>query len=193
MLPGVLLVHGSGGGNRWQELEDEARAFAEQGLVVLAPDKRSAGYTKTRRDYSQLADDALAAFEVLRKQPSVGKAGLWGISEGGWVAPIAANRGTGIDFLVTVGGPGWTPLRTQSWNAANKVDRAGVQGSLRRVYAGTFHRLAADAGLFAAAYYDPEPQLRGSSSPCSPCGAARTTRCRPPRARNGSARWSPRR
>lgn len=164
-LPGLVLIHGSGGGNSWQELKAEAEAFAKQGIVVLAPDKRSVGYTKTHRDYSQLADDALAAFAVLKKQPSVGRAGLWGISEGGWVAPIAADRAKDVEFLVTVGGPGLTPLRAQSWNAANKVDRAGVRGALRRTYSYTFHRLAADAGLFAAAHHDPVPYLARLKQP----------------------------
>ncbi|MEV4072067.1 alpha/beta hydrolase family protein [Nonomuraea fuscirosea] len=157
-LPGLLLVHGSGGGNSRRELRAEAEAFAARGMVVLAPDKRSAGYSKTHRDYGQLADDALAALAVLRKQPGVGPAGLWGISEGGWVAPIAATRSKNVDFLVTVGGPGRTPLRTQVWNATNKLDRAGVRGSLRDSYV-TLHRLGAAAGLFPEAHYDPAPTL----------------------------------
>ncbi|MFI6502064.1 alpha/beta hydrolase family protein [Nonomuraea typhae] len=164
-LPGMVLVHGSGGGNSWQELRPEAEAFARQGIVVLAPDKRSIGYSSSRRDYHQLADDALAAFAVLKGRPGVGKAGIWGISEGGWVGPIAANRGADVAFLVTVGGPGLSPLRTQGWNAAGKLDRAGVKGSLRRTYAHDFHRLAADAGLFASAQHDPAPELRAIKQP----------------------------
>jgi hypothetical protein len=164
-LPGLLLVHGSGAGNSWRELKAEAEAFAKQGMVVLAPDKRAVGYSKLHRDYSQLADDALAALAVLRKQPGVGPTGLWGLSEGGWVAPIAATRSKDLKFLVTVGGPGLAPLRTQSWNAANKLDRAGVRGSLRGAYAGSLHRLAADAGLFPEAYYDPAATLGKLTQP----------------------------
>ncbi|MER7208339.1 prolyl oligopeptidase family serine peptidase [Streptosporangium sp. NPDC000239] len=164
-LPGLVLVHGSGDGNGWEDLRAEAEAFAAQGMVVLAPDKRSAGYSKTERDYGQLADDALAALTVLRKQPSVGRAGLWGVSEGGWVAPIAATRSKDVEFLVTVGGPGYSPLRTQSWNAANKVHRAGVRGSLNRAYAGTFHRLLGDVGLFPEADHDPAPTLARLTRP----------------------------
>ncbi|GAA3256171.1 alpha/beta hydrolase family protein [Nonomuraea helvata] len=164
-LPGLLLVHGSGAGNSWRELRAEAEAFAKQGMVVLAPDKRATGYSKTHRDYSQLADDALAALTVLKRQPGVGPTGMWGLSEGGWVAPIAAVRSKDVKFLVTVGGPGLAPLRTQSWNAMNKLDRAGVRGSLRRAYAGSLHRLAADAGLFPEAYYDPAVTLGRLTQP----------------------------
>ncbi|NUR84232.1 MAG: alpha/beta hydrolase, partial [Nonomuraea sp.] len=164
-LPGLLLVHGSGKGNSWRELETEAKAFAAQGLVVMVTDKRSTGYSKTHRDYGQLADDALRAFAVLKRQPGVGKAGIWGLSEGGWVAPIAASRSPQVDYLVTVGGPGLSPLRTQSWNALNKLDRAGVQGSLRHSYASTLHRLAGNAGLFPEAYYDPAATLGKLTQP----------------------------
>ncbi|MEV0199167.1 prolyl oligopeptidase family serine peptidase [Nonomuraea sp. NPDC050691] len=163
-LPGLLLVHGSGAGNSRRELQAEAKAFAERGMVVLAPDKRAVGYSKTRRDYSQLADDALAALTVLKRQPGVGHTGLWGLSEGGWVAPIAATRSKDVKFLVTVGGPGLTPLRTQVWNATNKLDRAGVKGSLRNSYV-SLHRLAGDAGLFPEAYYDPAATLGKLTQP----------------------------
>ncbi|WP_433519186.1 alpha/beta fold hydrolase [Nonomuraea sp. CA-143628] len=64
----------------------------------------------------------------------------------------------------TVGGPGLTPLRTQAWNATNKLDRAGVRGSLRRSYI-SLHRLAADAGLFPEAYYDPAATLSELTQP----------------------------
>ncbi|GLX01068.1 prolyl oligopeptidase family serine peptidase [Microtetraspora sp. NBRC 16547] len=166
-LPGLLLVHGSGGGNRWSELQKEAEEFAKQGMVVLAPDKRSVGYSKTKRDYSQLADDALKAFAILRDRPEVdpAKAGIWGLSEGGWVAPIAVTRTSDIKFMITVGGPGLEPLRAQAWNMANKVDRAGIQGSVRHLLNENFYRFGADAGLFPEAHHDPVPTLKKIHQP----------------------------
>ncbi|MFF4771693.1 alpha/beta hydrolase family protein [Microtetraspora fusca] len=166
-LPGLLLVHGSGQGNKWSELQMEAEEFAKQGMVVLAPDKRSVGYSKMKRDYSQLADDALKAFAVLRDRPEVdpAKAGVWGLSEGGWVAPIAVTRTSDIKFLITVGGPGLEPLRSQAWNMANKVDRAGIEGSVRTLLNESFYRLGADAGLFPEAHYDPAPTLKKIHQP----------------------------
>ncbi|WP_433220276.1 alpha/beta hydrolase family protein [Microtetraspora malaysiensis] len=166
-LPGLLLVHGSGQGNKWSELQKEAEEFAKQGMVVLAPDKRSVGYSKMKRDYSQLADDALKAFAVLRDRPEVdpAKTGVWGLSEGGWVAPIAVTRSSDIKFLITVGGPGLEPLRTQAWNMANKVDRAGIEGSIRTLLNKSFYRFGADAGLFPEAHYDPVPTLKKIHQP----------------------------
>ncbi|WP_433417337.1 alpha/beta hydrolase family protein [Microtetraspora malaysiensis] len=166
-LPGLLLVHGSGQGNKWSELQKEAEEFAKQGMVVLAPDKRSVGYSKLNRDYSQLADDALKAFAVLRNRPEVdpAKTGVWGLSEGGWVAPIAVTRNSEIKFMITVGGPGLEPLRTQAWNMANKVDRAGIEGSARTLLNERFYRVGADAGMFPEAHYDPVPTLKKIHQP----------------------------
>jgi fermentation-respiration switch protein FrsA (DUF1100 family) len=165
-LPGLVLVHGSGPGKR-KTLVPEAEAFARQGLVVLTYDKRSVGYSDLHRDYSLLASDAITAVQVLRQRAEVDAAevGVWGISEGGWVVPIATARSTDIAFMVAASAPGLAPLRTQNWNMRNKVARAGISGSLARTLTSRAYRLEVDAGLFAEAYYDPRPALAGISQP----------------------------
>ena len=91
--PAVVLVAGAGATTR-DDLADEAEALARGGLVVLTYDKRRAGYPVLRRDYERLADDALAALDVVARQPAVDpeRVGLLGFSEGGWVVPLAAER-----------------------------------------------------------------------------------------------------
>ena len=78
------------------------------GDLTLVYDKRAAGCTQTHRGYSQLADDALAAAALLRTRPEVdpAKVGLRGISEGGWVVPMAAARSPELAFIVVVGADG---------------------------------------------------------------------------------------
>jgi uncharacterized protein len=154
--PGVVLVTGSGSGVPRQHLLTEATEFARRGLAVLIYDKRSAGYTQFRRSYSELADDALGAVRELRTQPGVdpAKVGIWGLSEGGWVAPLAASRSSDVSFVIVVGGNAMSPIRQQTWNEASGLRRRGVSGSLVDRANLNLARLAADAGLFAEADYD---------------------------------------
>ena len=159
-LPAMVLVHGGGAGPRaW--LRQEAETFARAGMVTLIYDKRTDGYSLVERSYGRLAEDALAAHEVLRVQAGVDPArvGLWGVSEGGWVAPLAANRSDRVAFVVTVGGSGVTPARQEAWAKANRLRAAGVGGSMLRAYPGTAVALLTGAGMFPEAKYDPIPPL----------------------------------
>ncbi|MVU81269.1 alpha/beta hydrolase [Nocardia sp. ET3-3] len=158
--PGIVLVGGSGPGPR-QEYRREAEAFAAMGMTVLTYDKRTDGYSKTHRDLGLLADDALGAVELLRTLPGVrpDRVGLWGFSEGGWVTPLAASRSADVAFLITLGAPGYTPLRTQTWYLANRLRHQGVDAALATTISGPAARLIDGSGFFPAADFDPLPAL----------------------------------
>ncbi|GAA2825216.1 alpha/beta hydrolase family protein [Nonomuraea rubra] len=159
--PGVVLVHGAGTGTRREKLLAEAVAFARQGMSVLVYDKRSVGYSLFKRSYAQLAEDALGAVGTLRRQPGVdpAKVGIWGLSEGGWVAPIAAGRSTDIAFVILVGANALSPLRQQSWATAAGLRKAGVGGSLVDRAEPSLYRVIADGGMFPEPKHDPVPFL----------------------------------
>lgn len=165
--PGVVLVTGSGSGVPREHLLTEATEFARRGLAVLIYDKRSAGYTRLRRDYSELAGDALGGLRALRAMPGVApsKVGLWGLSEGGWVAPLAASRSAEAAFVIVVGGNAMTPIRQQNWNETSALRRAGVSGSLADRGKPALARLAGDAGLFAEAHFDAQDVLERVRQP----------------------------
>ncbi|AWS47869.1 alpha/beta hydrolase [Streptosporangium sp. 'caverna'] len=164
--PGMVLVHGAGEGPR-TKLMGEAVEFARRGLSVLIYDKRSEGYSLFRRSYSQLADDALGAVATLRSQPGVdpAKIGIWGLSEGGWVVPIAAARSKDIGFVVVVGANGLPPLRQQTWTVAAGLRKAGVSGSLIDRAEFNLYRAISDGGMFPEPYYDPAPTLAAVRQP----------------------------
>ena len=92
--PGVVFLHGSGPEGRW------ANAFvadylARNGIVALIYDKRGVGgstgdgKTSTLED---LARDGQAAVDLLARDPEVDSRtlGIYGHSQGGFIAPIVA-------------------------------------------------------------------------------------------------------
>jgi dienelactone hydrolase len=102
-FPGVVLVHGSGAGDRDETLGDNkpfrdiAWGLAERGVAVLRYDKRAkvgpgwflkAGFTV----YDETIQDALSALLLLRQQPELhpGRTAVLGHSLGGMVAPRIA-------------------------------------------------------------------------------------------------------
>jgi len=111
--PAVLFVHGSGPAGRnslWMRAEDLAR----HGVVTLVTDKR--GYGRSDGDWATISfqdrvNDALAAVAYLRQRSEVDPAevGLWGISQGGWVVPMAAAQSRDVAFIIPVSAAGVSP------------------------------------------------------------------------------------
>lgn len=133
---GTALVLVAGGGPvRHSALLPLARALAAHGPVVLVHDKRTAGYGALERDYPALGRDALAALRTLRGLPGVdpARAGLAGISEGGWVVPAAAAAPgrDGPAFAVLLAGPVVTPGEQVQTPAHRPRGRRTRPGQLR--------------------------------------------------------------
>jgi len=127
--PGVVFVHGAGAETR-DVNRFLASYYAERGIASLIYDKRGAGESGGDWQvvgFDALAQDVLAAVEVLRRRPEVDPAaiGLRGQSQGGWVAPLAASQSTEIAFLVTVAGPMVTPAEEGHWDAVRALEQAG--------------------------------------------------------------------
>ncbi|WP_198953151.1 alpha/beta hydrolase family protein [Kitasatospora sp. CB01950] len=157
--PGLAMVGGAGPVTM-DELRPAAEAFAAHGIPTLIWDKRTAGYSTLRRDYDRLADDALAAAQLLRSRPEIdpNRVGLWGLSEGAWVATLAAGRTpSDVSFVLTAGAVGLTPARQQAWAYGEFLRHAGITGSLVPTMQSTLIRQLAAAGLFPEADYDPVP------------------------------------
>jgi len=102
--PAVVLLHGGGPQNR--DFYWVAPFFASLGVAVLAYDKRGVGGSTgdwQAAGTAELAADALAAVDFLRTRPEIDprRIGLYGSSNGGWVAPFAAARAPEkIAFLI---------------------------------------------------------------------------------------------
>ena len=105
--PAVILIHGAGGTIPTRDFGYWATYFAGHGIAVLAFDKRgggaSTGDANTAR-YEDLADDVLAGLAMLQKRRDIDprKIGLYGMSNGGYIAPLAARRSNGQVAFIAV-------------------------------------------------------------------------------------------
>lgn len=161
LVPGIVLIHGAGPHTR-DSLRQEAEAFAELGVATLIYDKRQDGYSQFERSYALLADDALAAVATLSEHPGVDPdaVGVWALSEGAWVGPLAATNSADIAFVITVGASGVPPLQQTSWALDNNFADQEVAGSLRHTVTSTGLRFLRGIDAFPEADYDPVPALQ---------------------------------
>ncbi|TCJ99314.1 alpha/beta hydrolase family protein [Nocardia alba] len=116
-FPAMLLITGSAPQDRDEELMGHrpfrllADTFTRAGYAVLRADDRGVGGTGGTLDeatYPDLAADAAAGVAFLRTRPEIDPArvGLFGHSEGGYLAPmVAALPGTDIAFAILMAGP----------------------------------------------------------------------------------------
>lgn len=113
--PAIVLVHGSNDEDR-DYLKLWAEIFAAQGFAVLSYDKRgvrdSTGDWKTS-NFEDLAKDVLAGVDLLKKRKNINakKIGLWGVSQAGWIAPVAAARSKDVSFIMLHAGAMVTPSK----------------------------------------------------------------------------------
>jgi uncharacterized protein len=153
--PAMVFVHGAGRGSR-AALMDQAEQVAGAGIVTLVYDKRTVGYSFANRDFELLADDALAAVDLVRERPDVDpdRVGLWGVSEGGWVVPIAAARSLDVAFVILVSSPNVSPQSQAAWTFDDHLRRIGAPEGLRRAII-----LALSMKEFDYSRHDPRPAL----------------------------------
>ncbi|WP_308250706.1 alpha/beta hydrolase family protein [Nonomuraea rhizosphaerae] len=172
--PAMVFVSGSGNGSR-TEFTPQAEFLARAGVVTLAFDKRTVGYNFRDRDFGLLADDALRMVEYLRSRPDVdpSRTGLWGVSEGGWVVPIAAAKSLDVGFAVLVSSPNVSPLRQVAWALNEQLLRLrapiGARDLLTRAMGGVgFNFLRYDAMPALRQIKQPVLAFYGTQDPSIP-------------------------
>jgi len=131
-FPVAVFIHGSGTSRRdspWYLTV--AQHLQRNGVAVLLPDKRgsekSGGDWRTAT-FPDLASDACAAVAFVRSQSAfaLSPVGIVGFSQGGWIAPVAANLDTSLDFVVSMSGPGVTTDEQLLYEEKHNIADAGT-------------------------------------------------------------------
>lgn len=105
---GIALIQGSGNSDRtnlWSKAF--AEILAENGYYVLLPDKRGCGKSEgswKNSSFLELSSDAIASIHHLKNLMKLDQVGVMGLSQGGFIAPIAASKDSTIRFIIDVVG-----------------------------------------------------------------------------------------
>lgn len=131
--PGVVFLHGSGPALR-AGARPYAEEFAKLGIASLIFDKRgsgSSGGSWLTASLDDLSNDALAAVRYLRALDNVDslQVGLWGVSQAGWVATLAASQSPDIAFMILISGGGATPRESEVFSYRSAMKRANLSGA----------------------------------------------------------------
>lgn len=173
--PVVVGVHGSGRVDRSDLYQNEAAAFfASRGMGMLIYDKRGVGASEGRYPGSYSSSmvvygiDALAAAEHLASDPRIDeeRIGLWGVSQAGWIIPLAASLDQDrISFAIVLSGPtvtineenAYSDLTGLTAGAPSGLSDAEIDRALSEV-----EPLGLDAAVFIAELRIPALWLYGA-------------------------------
>jgi pimeloyl-ACP methyl ester carboxylesterase len=110
-LPAVVVLHSASAATREAALYRHLReGLPALGWALLIYDRRGSGRSSgslENIDYETLADDGIAAQHALAKLPRIdpNRIGFWGLSQGGWLAVLAAGRSPDAAFAVSISAP----------------------------------------------------------------------------------------
>ena len=127
--PAVVFTHG-GGAQLRDIMWGLGYLYAARGFAVLSFDKRGVGKSTGNwgeASFEDLADDAVAGARFLqaRKDIAANQIGFWGLSQGGWIAPLAASRMPETAFAIALSGGGLSPAVQELLDSQNELSKAG--------------------------------------------------------------------
>jgi pimeloyl-ACP methyl ester carboxylesterase len=153
----LIALHGAGHGTRdfllYEHLH-EVLPRAEIGVVTF--DRRGEGEStgdSSRGRFRLQVEDALA----VREELDVEDVGLWGLSQGGWIAPLAAAESDRVAFVVGVASTGVTPSAQMMYATEQQLRLAGYGDDvmeraldLRRRFEDSVHARSVDEDALRA-------------------------------------------
>jgi pimeloyl-ACP methyl ester carboxylesterase len=126
-LSAVVVFHGAGFPLRDTPLYRHLPAMlAPLGIAVFIFDRRGSGRSGgvlQESDYAMLADDGIAARRMLDEDSRIDRAriGYWGLSQGGWISMLAAQRDPHAAFAISVSAPLTSPEPQMLFAIANSL------------------------------------------------------------------------
>lgn len=130
-LPAVVVLHSASAGTREAALYGHlSEALPAIGIAVLIYDRRGDGQSSGSRDnidYETLADDGIAGQHALARISRIDpkKIGFWGLSQGGWLSVLAAERSPDAAFAISISAPLVSPEEQMRFAMTNLMTIRG--------------------------------------------------------------------
>jgi pimeloyl-ACP methyl ester carboxylesterase len=153
----LVALQGAGEGTReFRSYRHLHELLPPQGIGVVTFDRRGEGESTgeaTRGRFELQVEDALAVLKALDAE----RVGLWGLSQGGWIGPLAAAASDQVAFLVLLASTGVTPSQQMMYAVERQLRLAGYGDAvveraldLRRRFEAWVHQPEPDDELAAA-------------------------------------------
>lgn len=121
----IVALHGAGEGTRDSTLYGHLhKLLPPAGIGVVTFDRRGEGESSgdsTRGRFELQVEDALTVIDAIGAK----RVGCWGISQGGWIGPLAATASDKVAFLVLVASTGVTPSEQMMYAVERQLRLAG--------------------------------------------------------------------
>jgi pimeloyl-ACP methyl ester carboxylesterase len=127
----IVVTHSASSPLRAASLYDHLKTILPAlGIAVFTYDRRGSGQSGTQTaggNFTILADDAIAAAKSLKSDPRIDprRIGTWGLSQGGWISPLAASRSPDIAFVIAVSAPVVTADLQMIFSSTNHLKANG--------------------------------------------------------------------
>lgn len=112
----------------------EPYLFASRGFATLVFDPRGVGESQGEytRNFRVLATDVLAALKWLRDQPRIDGANVHvvGVSQGGWIAPMAAARDAKVRSVLIGSGPLVSVFEDDRWRYVSALKKQDFEDAI---------------------------------------------------------------
>jgi pimeloyl-ACP methyl ester carboxylesterase len=129
-VPAIVVYHGASEPLASTPLYRHlSEGLPQIGIAVLLFDRRGTGASIGRADvpYQVLSDDGVAGANAIRQLAAIDavRVGYWGISQGGWLATLAASHDPRAAFAVAVSAPLVSPELQMEFAMSNRLRLMG--------------------------------------------------------------------
>ena len=162
-FPAAVIIHGSGPSRRNSKWYlSVAEHLKDSGIAVLLPDKRGCEKSEGKwlgASFEELATDTRSAVEFVKNQQmfACSTIGLIGMSQGGWIAPVAASQTDDVSFVVSMSGAAVTTHEQLLHEEAHNIARYTYPFLARLIAPITTNMLEKKEHVIAFAEFDPIP------------------------------------